>query len=118
MTDRHRGLRHLALRTRDLGATERFYVKLLGLAVAFPHRGMLFLESVDGGDLLNFVETRKRFDSRAGGLDHFGLRIPGAEWRRLRDRLRGAGVRIVGRRGRAALYVEDPNGYTVELYRD
>ena len=115
---RRRGLRHLALRTRDLAATERFYTEVLGLRVAFPHAGMLFLETPGGGDLLNFVWTRGRLDARAGGLDHFGLNVAAAEWRRLSARLRRAGVRIVGRRGRSAVYVEDPNGYTVELYRD
>lgn len=115
---RHRGLRHLALKTRDLAATERFYVGVLGLRVAFPHRGMLFLETAGGGDLLNFVETRRRFDPRAGGLDHFGLHVPQAEWRKLAARLERAGVAIRGRRGRSAVYVRDSNGYTVELYRD
>ena len=112
------GLRHLALKSRDLGATERFYVETLGLRVAFPHRGMLFLETPGSGDLLNFVETRRRFDPRAGGFDHFGLRIPRREWTGLAARLRRAGVPIRGRRGRSAVYVEDPNRYTVELYRD
>ena len=115
---RRRGLRHLALRSRDLAATERFYTEVLGLRIAFPHPGMLFLETPGGGDLLNFVETRGRLDPRAGGLDHFGVRVPAAEWRRLAARLRQAGVRIVGRRGRSAVYIADPNGYTLELYRD
>lgn len=115
---RHRGLRHLALKTRDLAATERFYVGVLGLRVAFPHRGMLFLETAGGGDLLNFVERRRRFDPRGGGLDHFGLHVPRAEWTKLAARLERAGVAIWGRRGRSAVYVRDPNGYTVELYRD
>jgi catechol-2,3-dioxygenase len=113
-----RGLRHLALKTRDLGATERFYVDVLGLEIAFPHRGMLFLQTPNGQDLLNFIETKKRFDPRAGGLHHFGLHVPPADWRKLLARLRRADVTVQGRRGRVAIYVEDPNGYTVELYRD
>jgi catechol 2,3-dioxygenase-like lactoylglutathione lyase family enzyme len=113
-----RGLRHVALRSRDLRATERFYVDVLGLRVAFPHRGMLFLESPGGGDLLNFVATRRAFDPEAGGLDHVGLRVPSAAWRAAMTRLARAAVRIEGRRGREAVYIRDPNGYTVELYRD
>jgi len=118
MSPRHRGLRHLALRTRDLAATERFYVEVLGLRVAFPHPGMLFLETPGSGDLLNFVEARRAFNPGAGGLDHFGLHVPASQWRSLAARLRRAGVRIRGRRGRSAVYVRDPNGYTIELYRD
>lgn len=112
------GLRHLALRTRDLAATERFYREVLGLEIAFPHRGMLFLRTPGGDDLLNFVETRRPFDPAAGGLDHFGLRVPRARWAAVRARLRRASVRIRGRRGRVAVYIEDPNGYTIELYAD
>jgi catechol 2,3-dioxygenase-like lactoylglutathione lyase family enzyme len=113
-----RGLRHIALRTRDLRATERFYVDVLGLRIAFPHAGMLFLESPGGGDLLNFVASRRDVDAKTGGLDHIGLRVPAIGWRAAMARLRRAGVRVDGRRGRDAVYFRDPNGYTVELYRD
>jgi catechol 2,3-dioxygenase-like lactoylglutathione lyase family enzyme len=114
----HRGLRHIALKTRDLRRTERFYLDVLGLKTAFPHHGMIFLETPGGRDLLNFVETRRTFDPAAGGLDHFGLRFPRAQWRRVCARVKQAGVRIGGRRGSTSIYVEDPNGYTVELYCD
>ena len=114
----NRGLRHVALRTVDLARTERFYVDVLGLRIAFPHRGMLFLETPGGEDLLNFVETRRRFDPAAGGLDHFGLHVPRGRWKQLCARVTRAGVKIRGRRGRTAIYIEDPNGYTVELYCD
>jgi catechol 2,3-dioxygenase-like lactoylglutathione lyase family enzyme len=112
-----RGLRHLALRSRDLAATERFYVDLLGLEIAFPHKGMLFLQTPGGGDILNFIGTEKRFNPRTGGFDHFGIRVAASDWRQLLVRLKRAGVPIHGRRGPAAIYIEDPNGYTVELYK-
>jgi catechol 2,3-dioxygenase-like lactoylglutathione lyase family enzyme len=114
----NRGLRHLALRTRDLERTARFYLDVLGLRTAFPHEGMIFLETPGGRDLLNFVESRRRFDPATGGLDHFGLRFPRAEWKKLCERVKRAGVKIRGRRGGTAIYIEDPNGYTVELYCD
>ncbi|PYN86789.1 MAG: hypothetical protein DMD87_17430 [Candidatus Rokuibacteriota bacterium] len=111
-------LRHLALKTRDLAGTERFYIDVLGLRPAFPHEGMLFLETASGQDLLNFVGTRARFDPDAGGLDHFGLRFSRPEWKKVCARVKRAGVRIRGRRRNSAIYIEDPNGYTVELYCD
>jgi len=113
-----KGLRHLALKTRDLEVTERFYVDVLGLRIAFPHAGMLFLETPGGEDLINFVHSRKAFDPASGGFDHFGLHVPKAEWKSTTERLRRAKVRVTGRRGRSAVYIEDPNGYTVELYCD
>jgi catechol 2,3-dioxygenase-like lactoylglutathione lyase family enzyme len=112
------GLRHVALLTRDLAGTERFYTDVLGLQRAFDHEGMVFLRTPGGSDLLNFVQTRREFDPKAGGLDHFGLHLTPAHWRRVRERLKQAGVAIRGRRGRSAVYIEDPNGYTVELYVD
>jgi hypothetical protein len=38
------GLRRLALKTRDLGATERFYVGLLGLTRALDHEEAQLLD--------------------------------------------------------------------------
>ena len=111
-------LRHLALKTRDLPRTERFYIDVLGLRPAFPHAGMLFLETPGGQDLLNFVEVRKPIDPEAGGLDHFGLHVAPRRFPALRKRLAAAGVRVIGRRGRTSIYVKDPNGYTLELYVD
>ena len=111
-------LRHLALKTRDLKTTERFYIDVLGLRIAFPHRGMLFLESPDGDDLLNFVQTKAAFDATAGGFDHFGLHYDRDEWKAVCARVKDAGAPIVDRRGRSAIYIRDPNGYTVELYAD
>jgi catechol 2,3-dioxygenase-like lactoylglutathione lyase family enzyme len=111
-----RGLRHLALKTRDLEKTRRFYVDTLGLEEAFDHPGMIFLATPGDGDLMNFIVTRARI--RPGGLDHFGFHVPARRWRALLLRLSRAGVAIRGRRGRSAIYIRDPNGYTVELYRD
>ncbi len=111
-------LRHLALKTHDLESTRRFYVEVLGLREAFPHPGMIFLETPGGGDLLNFVRVRRRVDPRVGGLDHFGLYVGQKRIGALRRRLKTAGVKVVGRRGRWSIYIKDPNGYTVELYAD
>ena len=101
-----------------MAATRRFYVEVLGLREAFPHPGMLFLETPGGGDLLNFVRVRRRVNPRAGGLDHFGLSVGPKRLAVLGKRLKAAQVKVVGRRGRSSVYVKDPNGYTVELYAD
>jgi catechol 2,3-dioxygenase-like lactoylglutathione lyase family enzyme len=113
-----RGLRHLALKTRNLKATERFYTGTLGLRVVFRSGGMLGLESPGGDDFINFFLTRRRFDPEAGGLDHFGLRLDRRELARARKELKEAGVKLTGQRGRWNLYICDPNGYTVQLYAD
>ena len=111
-------LRHIALKTRDLEETRRFYMDQLGLREAFAHPGMLFLETPRGGDLLNFIEVSQPVNPEAGGLDHFGIHVAPRRFAALRRRLKAAGVKVVGRRGRSSIYVKDPNGYTLELYVD
>jgi catechol 2,3-dioxygenase-like lactoylglutathione lyase family enzyme len=111
------GLRHVALRTRDLANTERFYVEVLGMKVAFrvPPK-MVFLRSVGGNDLLNFVLSEKRIGP--GGLDHIGFKVSKAGLKRFEAILKTKGISIEGRRGRNALYIRDPNGYSLEYYCD
>lgn len=112
------GLRHLALKTRDMKATERFYTSLLGMKVAFRYPSMVFLRSPGGEDLLNFCRVSRRFDPAAGGLDHFGIEMDRKRFRAVKDRLKVDGVKLAGRRGQWGIYVTDPNGYTVEVYAD
>ena len=112
------GLRHLSLKTRDLKATERFYTGVLGLRVAFRHRGMVFLRSPGEADLLDFCQVSNPFDPDAGGFDHLGIHVDRKRFRSLQDRLTAEGVKLTGRRGRWGIYFKDPNGYTVELYAD
>ncbi len=111
-------LRHVALKTRDLEGTRRFYIEVLGLREAFSHPGMLFLETAGGRDLLNFIGVRKRIDPAAGGLDHFGLHVAPRRLASLQRKLKASRVKVIGRRGRTSIYIKDPNGYTVELYAD
>lgn len=112
------GLQHLSLKTQDLKASEQFYSRVLGLSVAFRHRGMIFLRSPGTDDLLDFCQVRQPFDPDAGGFDHFGIHVDRKRFAAVRERLRAAGVKLVGRRGRWGIYFKDPNGYTVEVYAD
>jgi catechol 2,3-dioxygenase-like lactoylglutathione lyase family enzyme len=113
-----RGLLHIALRTRDLKKTERFYTEVLGLKVAFRvPPTMVFLRSPGARDLLNFVKTGKRIPSDHA-LEHVGFKITKAELRRLEEKLRQSTIEIEGRRGKNAIYFRDPNGYLIECYAD
>jgi catechol 2,3-dioxygenase-like lactoylglutathione lyase family enzyme len=112
------GLRHVALLTRDLKKTERFYTDVLGLKVAFRvPPNMLFLRSPGSRDLLNFVRARKRY-TRSQALQHFGFKTSSAGLRLLEKRLKENRIDIDGKRGEHAIYFRDPNGYTIEYYCD
>jgi catechol-2,3-dioxygenase len=113
-----RGLRHVALRTRDLIKTERFYVDVLGMEVAFRvPPNMIFLRTPGGDDLLNFVRSGKSVSANQG-FDHLGFKVTKAGLKRLETILKDKRIPIEGRRGRTALYIRDPNGYSIEHYCD
>jgi len=112
------GLRHIALRARDLKATEKFYTEVLGLEVAFRHPpSMIFLRTPGTSDLLNFVRSNKR-PSGNQGLEHIGFQTTPAGLKRLEKTLQAHGIAIEGRRNRSAIYFSDPNGYQIEYYCD
>ena len=99
-----RGVRHIALKTRDLEATERFYVDVLGFERLFPEEEMLSLQTPSGGDALNFTGTEEPFDPSAGGFDHFGIHVPERDWSQLPAQLergRCAHPRTPGARSRS-----------------
>ena len=114
----NRGLLHIALLTRDLKTTERFYTEVLGLKVAFrvPPK-MVFLRSPGSQDLINFVATKKRI-SPDDTLQHFGFKTTKAGLTSLEKKLKETATKIEGRRGKHAIYFSDPNGYTIEYYCD
>ena len=113
-----RGLSHIALKTRDLKKTEEFYLKVLGLKVAFRHPpSMIFLTTPGSGDLLNFVKTSKR-SSGNQGLEHIGFKVSATALKRLERKLDEQSIAIEGRRGESAFYILDPNGYQIEYYCD
>ena len=113
-----KGLCHIALKTSRLKQTEDFYVFVLGLKVAFRHPpSMIFLTTPGGCDLINFVRSNKK-SSDSGGFDHMGFKVTPKQLRTMEARMKSHGVQIVGRRGKNAFYINDPNGYQIEYYCD
>jgi catechol 2,3-dioxygenase len=112
------GLLHIALLTRDLKKTEKFYTDVLGLKVAFrvPPE-MVFLRTPGTKDLLNFVLTKKKI-SPERGLQHFGFKTSSSGLKQLEKRLKQNQIKLEGRRGKSAIYFRDPNGYSIEYYSD
>lgn len=113
-----RGLLHIALLTRDLKKTERFYTETLGLKVAFRvPPNMVFFRSPGSQDLINFVGTKKRISAN-GALQHFGFKTTQTGLTSLEKKLKENEIEVEGRRGKQAIYFSDPNGYTIEYYCD
>ena len=113
-----RGLRHVALRCRDLAGMEAFYVGLLGYRVEWrPDPENAYLTS--GEDSLAL-----HMDGAAGGetrLDHIGVLLGEPEdvdaWA---ERVRAGGGTIVAeprlhRDGCRSFYAADPEGNKIQF---
>jgi catechol 2,3-dioxygenase-like lactoylglutathione lyase family enzyme len=116
-------LHHVAIRTQDVAATNRFYVDVLGMReverppLGFPGSWLAIdrtMIHVMGGE-------RGRTDApRGGAVDHIALRAVGFE--EFKDRLGAHGIEYresgIATAGLRQLFVRDPNGIVVELNFD
>lgn len=112
------GLRHVALRVRDLEAAERFFVGLLGYRVEWrpdPENVYLVLH----GD--NVALHRAAAEPGAGMLDHVGLLVARpADVDRWAEHLAARGVSLKAaprthRDGARSLYLDGPEGLVVQI---
>jgi catechol 2,3-dioxygenase-like lactoylglutathione lyase family enzyme len=115
------GLRHAALRVRDLAAVEGFFVGALGYRVEWrPDPDNVYL--VRDHDNIALHRAERPDGGPAGGLlDHLGLLVARAEdvdaWER---HLEAAGARLLARPrthrdGARSLYVAGPEGIVVQI---
>jgi catechol 2,3-dioxygenase-like lactoylglutathione lyase family enzyme len=112
------GLRHVALRVRDLETVERFWVEVLGYrAVWRPDPDNVYL--VCASD--NVALHRAPADPGVGTLDHVGIVVPTAqavdEWY---AHLVAAGAPVSGppkthRDGTRSIYTADPEGTRIQI---
>lgn len=119
--DAHLGMRHVALNVRDMAASERFYVDLLGMRVEWrPDPDNLYLTS--GPDNLALHRAGvESWDEAAQRLDHIGFFLATPEnvdeWYAFLD---AAGVRMrnaprTHRDGARSFYCYDPDGTVVQI---
>jgi catechol 2,3-dioxygenase len=116
--DAHIGEVRLAV--RDLDASKRFYQDVLG----FEDADRTGLRPPGGRRLIELVEDPQAIAKprRSAGLYHFAILVPSRaalarSLRRLIDRrwpLTGASDHLVSE----ALYLDDPDGLGIEIYRD
>ena len=114
------GLRHAALRVRDLAAAEDFFVRVLGYEVGWrPDPDNVYLRRA--GDDVALHRADPGTENGPGMLDHLGLFVERAEdvdaWERHLD---AAGARLLARPrthrdGARSLYVAGPEGLVVQV---
>jgi catechol 2,3-dioxygenase-like lactoylglutathione lyase family enzyme len=128
----HAGLRHLALKVRDLDVMKRFYVDVLGFAVEWePDRDNVYLSSgIDNlalhrsDRLVTSREAERRPEDREGSgnpLDHLGLIVRSADdVDRWAEFLKHRGVTLdalprTHRDGARSCYFRDPEGNQIQV---
>jgi catechol 2,3-dioxygenase len=118
------GVGAVRLRVRDLDALTAFYERVIGLRTLSHDDGVVRL-GADGGPA--FVElaaapSAPPRPARSTGLFHQAILVPTrADLARALRRVIGAGWRLTGASDHLvseALYLDDPEGNGIELYRD
>ena len=116
------GMRHLALRVKDLDLCEVFYVNLLGMAVEWrPDPDNVYLSSGHDNLALHRVPTQSSASDTSQRLDHIGFIVESPQqvdvWY---DFLRAHDVPMKAaprthRDGARSFYCLDPEGVTVQM---
>jgi catechol 2,3-dioxygenase-like lactoylglutathione lyase family enzyme len=117
-----KGLRHVALKVRDISRAKDFYRQCFGMEVVWePDPQNVYLSS--GCDNLALHESPRGTDASTDGdcLDHLGFIIDSIERvRELEKEFCGRGVKIVHpfkihRDGSASFYCADPDGIVIQM---
>jgi catechol 2,3-dioxygenase-like lactoylglutathione lyase family enzyme len=120
---RTQGLTHIHLVVRDLERSLRFYKGVFGMEERFRDGpDMVFLNTPGSQDLitLNADPGGARLAGVNGGVAHFGFRLAkSADLDAAIAEVEAAGGRLIRRGehapGVAFAYIEDPDGYVIEL---
>ena len=113
------GLTHISLSVADPERSLAFYTRLFGVREYHREEGSIQAKGPGPHDILVF-ECRAGHGER-GGIDHFGFRLtdPDDIDHAARE-AEAAGAKIVARGefgpGLPYLYIEDPDGYTIEIW--
>lgn len=117
-----KGMRHIALKVRDVARSKRFYQDIFGMIVVWePDPQNAYLTS--GSDNIAIHEVSDNFFKTAEErqLDHLGFVVESIERvKELEDEFRSQGVTIVHpfkvhRDGSASFYCVDPDGIVIQM---
>ena len=117
-----RGMRHIALKVRDVKRSKAFYQEVLGMNVVWePDAQNVYLSSGADNIALHEVPFDTTNVARSEQLDHFGFLVESIERvRELETEFRNHGIKIVTpfkvhRDGSASFYLTDPDGIVIQM---
>jgi catechol 2,3-dioxygenase len=112
----------VALTVADLARSRRYYVERIGLSALAEQDGALILGVVGRPLLYLYEQPGARQVHNTSGLYHFALLLPSRlELARTLRHLIDTGTPLTGASDHAvseALYLSDPDGHGIEIYRD
>ncbi|MEU1540951.1 VOC family protein [Actinacidiphila glaucinigra] len=124
------GVHHVAFICRDVEETIRFYQEFLGfpLVELVENRDYAgsshFFFDIGHGNLLGFFDfpghDHPDQHETIGGLQHLALSVTAEQFTEAKRRMDESGTEYLGpdRGVEDSLYIRDPNGVNVELYRE
>ncbi len=117
-----RRLDHVVLRVADLDRSIAFYRDVLGCHEERRVESISLVQMRAGESLIDLILAPSQPDAEGGNMDHFALRIDPFDEANLRRHLERHGIAVgevasrYGAEGSGpSLYIEDPDGNTVEL---
>lgn len=124
------GLHHVALICRDVEQTIRFYTEVLHFPLVelvenrdYPGSSHFFFD-IGHGNLLGFFDfpghEHPPFTETIGNVQHIAISVSAEAFAAAKQRLAEAGIDYLGpdRGAEDSLYIRDPNGTGIELYRE
>ena len=115
------GIDHVVLRVADLERAIAFYEGVLGAKVERRAEKFALVQLRAGRSLIDLIEAPEK-DREGANMDHFALRIEPFDEAAIRAHLETHGIeagevkRRYGAEGDGpSLYIQDPDGNTVEL---
>ncbi|MDP3981477.1 MAG: VOC family protein [Chlamydiota bacterium] len=112
------GIRHIALRVRDIARAETFYCNILGFQIVWrPDEHNLYLSS--GFD--NLALHQESTMNTNASLDHFGIIVQSADqidvWHQhlLKNNIPLSKAPKTHRDGARSLYLQDPEGNMIQI---
>jgi len=125
-----RGIHHAALICKDVEETIRFYQDQLGfpLVELVENRDYAgsshFFFDVGNRNLLGFFDfpghDHPPFSETIGGVQHIAISVGAEQFAKAKAELDAAGIEYLGpdRGVEDSMYLRDPNGVGIELYRE
>ena len=113
------GLNHLALPVRDPQQSARFYADLFNMEITFSSPDVAFLKTVGSRDMIALNRSEVEMVSSRETM-HFGFWVDPEQFDEAVRTIEERSVKKVSEPSRREIgryiFIEDPDGYTVEIF--